>query len=239
MTRISDSKSSKPSPSRSQETSSSQRSKSQPSSAPSTGRGTASSVRQKLNQSSFEAARPDRAPVSLGTRGNASVAKAFAKGGQTPAERGEEILSTGREFAASLQNPDGSFTNTYREQCLHFVTDVLAEAGSSDPLLAQPTAAEAMAAVDEAGLLNECPDSGNPMEGVPEGAVVFWPDPKPEGHVAIFAGMNEKGQPTYLTAPVGPMEGPGERTITSLLREAVNGEWTPTPPAGWYMPGGQ
>jgi LysM repeat protein len=135
---------------------------------------------------------------------------------------GQSVVDAANEFLEANTDP-------YTERCLEFVTDVLAQAGISDPLLAnKETAHDAMEAVRKAGKLNAWPD---PPTDVPVGAVVFWDQPEPRGHTAIYAGMKD-GKPVYITSPVGPMTEPGERSINSLT------DGTPTPPAGYYLPAG-
>lgn len=142
-------------------------------------------------------------------------------GATTGTVTGQSVVDAANAFLESN-------TTSFMGQCLNFVTTVLAQAGISDPLLAQPSAADAMEAVRTAGKLNAWPD---PPTNVPVGAVVFWAEPAPDGHAAIYAGMKD-GKPEYITSPVGPMTQPGQRTITSLT------DGTPTPPAGYYLPQG-
>jgi hypothetical protein len=176
------------------------------------------------------------AASEAGTGAGEGTGAAEGAGAEAAAEAGSSTGTvTGQQVVQAAGTFMSSNTSSYMNRCLNFVTTVLAQAGISDPLLiGQPSASSAMSAVQGAGRLNAWP--ANPAN-VPVGAVVFWSEPAPDGHAALFAGMSSDNppRPLYITSPVGSMTMPGTRTITSL---ATDNSGRATPPAGYFLPDG-
>jgi hypothetical protein len=131
-------------------------------------------------------------------------------------------------------NPDAT---KWDYQCLPFVAVVAQSAGINDPALSTSnTPKEVIAYLNQEGEGRLHPMSEPP----PPGAIVLWDKGGysengayvQTGHAAIATGDSSS---PYITTKVSSEGGVTQRTIGSLEADA-QGNWSPTPPVGWFIP---
>ncbi|WP_224366551.1 hypothetical protein [Hyalangium versicolor] len=150
----------------------------------------------------------------------------------TPAETAAAMFTEAQGRLNTEAPPD----TTWDYRCLPFVSDVAQATGIKDPALTySQTPKDVIATLQSEGRLH-------PMsEPPPPGAIVLWdkggyPDTNGNyvqtGHAAIATGDPSK---PYITTKVSDESGVTQRGINSLEADA-QGNWSPTPPVGWFIP---